>query len=240
VNLDTVSKVLQIVLGEGTTTTAPGVLSSWADSLLPNSFTLGETNVLTAGTTPVVVVAAPANMQTQRQVKEIRSTNTDSVTHHYTLQLFDGVDIWIVQSQTIAPGGEFVYTPDAGVTGPSGTGGATGATGAYTAVPGVTSVTVSGSTQTLTMPSTTGKYSITLNHSVTFTLNSGTNGQTVLLELIQGSGGNFTVGFDSTVQFGTDLPSFTASTTAGLVDYGVVQYSANLSKWAFLAYARGF
>lgn len=90
------------------------------------------------------------------------------------------------------------------------------------------------------MPSTTGKYVITLNHSVTFTLSSGSDGQTVLLELIQGSGGSFTVAFDSSVVFGTDVASFTASTTAALADYVLVQYSADLSKWTFLAYARGF
>ena len=113
--------------------------------------------------------------------------------------------------------------------------------GVYTAVPGATGVTVSGSTQTLTMPSTIGKYAVTLNHSVTFTLSNGSgDGQTVLLELIQGSGGNFTVAFDSSVVFSSDLPSFTASTAATDVDYALVQWSADLGKWTFLSYNRGF
>jgi hypothetical protein len=87
---------------------------------------------------------------------------------------------------------------------------------------------------------TAGKYVITLNHSVTFTLSSGSDGQIGLLELIQGSGGNFTVAFDSTVVFGSNITSFTASTTAALVDYVLVQYSADLSKWCFLSASKGF
>jgi hypothetical protein len=102
------------------------------------------------------------------------------------------------------------------------------------------SVTVSSATQTLTIPNGTGKYIITLNHSVTFTLNSGTDGQIALLELIQGSGGGFTVAFGASVVFGTDIAAFTASTTAALVDYVLVQYSSDLSAWTMLAYARGY
>lgn len=87
---------------------------------------------------------------------------------------------------------------------------------------------------------TSGKYRITMNHSTTFTLSSGTDGQVGLLEIIQGSGGNFTVAFDTSVQFGSTTTSYTASTTAALVDYVLLQYSGDLSKWVLLSVSVGF
>lgn len=283
-NLDTTAKQLLIVLGEAITTRNCNVTTSYADSTV-STFNLHNNNVNTNGTTPVVIVSPPA-VSTQRQVKEVRVFNNDTVNHSVTLQLFDGTTTWIVGPglQVIPPNGSFVYTPESGVvgsigatgvtgpagvtgaTGPGGTGsvgatgptgptgvtgaagatgtagtvGATGSTGVYSSIPTTSSVTVSGSTQNLAMASTVGKYIITLNHSVTFTLTAGTDGQTVILQLIQGSGGNFTVAFDSSVQFGADITSFTASTTAALEDYVVVQYSGHLSKWCFLSYNRGF
>jgi hypothetical protein len=108
------------------------------------------------------------------------------------------------------------------------------------AVPVVSALTVSGSTETLAMAADVGKYAITLESNVTFTLDAGTNGQIALLELIQDATGSRTVAFDSSVAFGTDVTSFTASTGANLVDYVMVQYSADLSKWCLLAYSRGY
>jgi len=124
------------------------------------------------------------------------------------------------------------------VTGPTGYTGPTGPTGNYGGLPTVTTVSVSSSTQSLAM--TSGKYKITLNHSTTFTLSAGSDGQVGMLELIQGSGGNYTVAFDSSVVFGATVTSFTASTTAALVDYVMVGYSTDLSKWCMLATSNGF
>jgi len=104
----------------------------------------------------------------------------------------------------------------------------------------VSAVTVSGATQTLTPGTTIGKYKITLQHNVTITMSGGTDGMVVLLELIQDATGSRTVAFDSSVQFGTDITSFTATTTAGASDFVLLTYSAALSKWCFLSYSRGF
>ena len=128
----------------------------------------------------------------------------------------------------------------AGSTGATGSGGTgpTGPGGAYGGLPTTASVTVSTATQTLAM--TVGKYVVTLNHSVTFTLSNGSgDGQICLLELIQGSGGNFTVAFDSSAQFTTDIPGFIASTTAALADFVLVQWDAYLTKWVVMAFNRG-
>lgn len=116
-NLDTSLKVLQIVLGEAKTTNDCDITASYADSMI-NNFSLGNQNEKSNGTTPVIVVAAPA-IDTQRQVKEIRLFNNDTVPHNVTLQLFDGTNTWIVgNSPTATPvavGGSFVYTPESGV-----------------------------------------------------------------------------------------------------------------------------
>ena len=112
-NLDTTTKLLQIVLGEAKTTHDCNITSSWADSAV-SSFTLGNTNTNSNGVTPVTVVGPPASL-TQRQVKEVRLFNNDTVTHTVTLQLFDGANTWVISpaDQVVAPGGTFVYTPEA-------------------------------------------------------------------------------------------------------------------------------
>lgn len=116
-NLDTTLKVLRIVLGEVKTTNDCDITASYADSMI-NNFSLGNQNEKSNGTTPVIVVAAPA-IDRQRQVKEIRLFNNDTVPHNVTLQLFDGTNTWIVgNSPTATPvavGGSFVYTPESGV-----------------------------------------------------------------------------------------------------------------------------
>ncbi len=112
--LDTTSKEMRIVLGEGKTTNDCDVVTSYADCGVSfGTFVFGNQNTLTNGTTPVVVVAAPDALY-QRQVKEIRLFNNDTVTHTVTLQLYDGTDTWIVapSALSVAPGGSYVYTPD--------------------------------------------------------------------------------------------------------------------------------
>lgn len=114
-NLDTTLKVLQIVLGEAKTTNDCDITTSYADST-SSSFTLGNNNVKSNGTTVVTVVAAPGDSATQRQVKEVRLFNNDTVSHTVTLQLFDGTSTWIIGpgKQTVPGGASFVYTPDSG------------------------------------------------------------------------------------------------------------------------------
>lgn len=121
-NLDTTLKVLQIVLGEAKTTNDCDITTSYADST-SSSFTLGNNNVKSNGTTVVTVVAAPGDSATQRQVKEVRLFNNDTVSHTVTLQLYDGTSTWIIGpgKQTVPGGASFIYTPDSAV-GASGSG----------------------------------------------------------------------------------------------------------------------
>jgi hypothetical protein len=116
-NLDTATKVLQIVLGEAKTTNNCAVVSSYADfGLAAGTFVWGNQNVLTNGTTPVIVVTAPES-GFQRQVKEVRLFNNDTVTHTVTLQLYDGTSTWIIAPGLVSvpANGSFVYTPESGV-----------------------------------------------------------------------------------------------------------------------------
>ena len=63
------------------------------------------------------------------------------------------------------------------------------------------------------------------------------NGQHLRLEIIQGATAH-TVGFDSTVAFGTDITSFTATVTAAARD--LVQLVWNGTKWMLVAVNHGF
>jgi hypothetical protein len=119
VNLDTTTKVLQIVLGEAKTTNDCPIVTAYADfSLAAGTFIWGNQNILSDGTTPVIAVAAP-DMGFQRQAKEVRLFNADTVQHTVTLQLYDGTDTWIIapSATAVAPNGAFVYTPDVGISG---------------------------------------------------------------------------------------------------------------------------
>jgi hypothetical protein len=129
-NLDTTTKELQIVLGEAAATNNCNVVTAYADYLPPSTFTFGNNNANTNGTTPVVVVAAPTN-GAQRQVKEVRLFNNDTVTHTVTLQLYDGTDTWIIgpSALTVGPDGSFVYTPETGAAVAPGPVAGTGASG---------------------------------------------------------------------------------------------------------------
>lgn len=128
-NLDSTSKILEIILGEAMVSTNCNITTSYADSTA-SGFALHSSALNSNGTTPVTVVAAPAS-GAQRQVKEVRLFNNDSVTHTVTLFLFDGSNSWIVGpgKQSIPPNQSFVYTPESGAQGPPGAVGATGPSG---------------------------------------------------------------------------------------------------------------
>lgn len=130
-NLDTALKQLEIVLGEVKTTSDCDITTSWADSSqIFNTFTLGNTDGKTNGTSAVVAVGPPA-ANTQRQVKEVRVFNNDTVPHSVTLILYDGTSSWVIGPiQNIPSGGTFVYTPESGTLGQTGATGPTGASGA--------------------------------------------------------------------------------------------------------------
>lgn len=111
---------------------------------------------------------------------------------------------------------------------------------AANAVVAVGSQTVSGSTATVT-PGNNAQVNITLQASTTLTIGNGaTDGQILKLRLLQDNSGSRTVAFDSSVVFGTDITSFTATTTANKVDLVGLLWDATKTKWLFLTYARGF
>ena len=150
-NLDTTTKVLQIVLGEVKTTNDCTVVTAYADyNPEVGSFAFGNQNTLTNGMAAVTVVDAPA-VQAQRQVKEVRLFNNDTVSHTVFLQLYDGTDTWDIAPSgvIVASGGSYVYTPEV----------TTDATGTVTSVS--TSGGSTGLTLTTTNPNTTPSITLT-------------------------------------------------------------------------------
>lgn len=147
-----------------------------------------------------------------------------------------------------------------GAPGASGATGATGATGPAGA-PGIVTAagdgaivnsgtiqvdhqntqTVTGSTATVTPASGTASALVTLQASTTLTVAPGSYaGQHFRLELLQDGTGSRTVGFDASVAFGTDLTSFTATTTPSKRDLMQLIWSAAASKWMCAAVNHGF
>lgn len=128
--LDSMTKVLRIVLGEAHTTNPCQIVTAYAESSAV-SWVGGNTELNTNGTTPVVVVSNPSNPSVSRDVREVRVFNADTVPHIVTLQLFDGTNAWVIGpgAVTIAVGGTYVYTPELGGSGPTGATGPTGGTG---------------------------------------------------------------------------------------------------------------
>jgi hypothetical protein len=99
--------------------------------------------------------------------------------------------------------------------------------------------TVSTGTATITPASGTSSILVTLTASTTLTIANGSyNGQHLRLELLQDGSGSHTVAFDSSVIFGTDVTSFTATTAASKRD--LVQLIWNGTKWMFAASNKGF
>lgn len=113
-NLDTVDKSLEIILGEAKTTTDCDITASYADNTQYN-FLLVENDTVSNGTTAVTVVAAPA-FDTQRQVKEVRIHNNDTVTHQVTLRLNNAGTFRIIGTASVGSGGDCLYTPETEMT----------------------------------------------------------------------------------------------------------------------------
>ena len=157
--LDLTTKELRIVLGEGKTTSDCEIVTSWAE-MSSAVFLGGNTNIHSNGTTPVVVVAAPANNTVVREVREVRLYNADTVTHTVTLQLYDGTTAWHIAPAVVSvlAGGSFIYTPEAGITVVNPTAAGSGITvvdGDGTTITGVTNLTFEGPIVTGSSPNAT-------------------------------------------------------------------------------------
>lgn len=67
-----------------------------------------------------------------------------------------------------------------------------------------------------------------------------TDGQKVIFQITQGTGGNFTITWSANYEFGLGLPQPTLSNTAGLTDLLGFVYNATKAKWLFVAFVAGF
>ena len=102
--------------------------------------------------------------------------------------------------------------------------------------------TITASTATTTVdPTNIDNSVITLSASTTVTINAGFAGQRLRLEFTQDATGGRVVTLDpASVAFGTDIPSYTNTTTPSKSDFVQLIYKAALSKWAVAAVAKGY
>lgn len=158
----------------------------------------------------------------------------------------DGYNVWAVGDMPIfngttwdkIDGGNSVGpTGPTGPTGGTGQTGPTGPTGPNGSSGSITTTTITSSTATLTA-SGVSVIALTLQSDVTLTVLDGDPWQALQIVLIQDATGSRTVTFDATVEFGTDIPGFTATTTASQTD--IVTLIFNGSTWMFVAAARGY
>jgi hypothetical protein len=151
-NLTTTTQSLRIVLGEAKVTTDCDITAAWGDATVP--FVLGATQGTSNGTTPVTAVAAPAS-NVQRQVKEIRLHNNDTIAHTVTLQFDNNGTISILDGPvTVAVGGNYVYTP-------SSTSGTAGGGGSWQEI-SVTTVAAAAASGTIVLPTGFRRYRATV------------------------------------------------------------------------------
>lgn len=84
-------------------------------------------------------------------------------------------------------------------------------------------------------------FDITLTGNVTgATFTNGVDGRSYLIRARQDGTGSRTWAFGAGVRFGTDITTFTATTTASKLDYITVRYNGTDSKYDFVSYVRGF
>jgi len=155
--LDAVTKTISLVLAGAKDTNDCDIVAAWADDD-GTDFTEGSTDLVSNGTTPVTVVAAPG-ASTRRVIKAISIYNADVVPVTFSLSLISAGGTRIVAKVTLAVGDTWTTdgtydnegnlksigseagpTGPTGYTGPIGPTGATGYTG-YTGYTGPTSDT---------------------------------------------------------------------------------------------------
>lgn len=110
--LNTVDKLLELVLAAPVTTTELDFVATYVD-LTPTSFISAEQDGLSDGDTPVALVDPPA-ASTQRQVKYISVCNRDDSLADVTLQYNNNGDVRKLLTVALAPGSTLVYTDGEG------------------------------------------------------------------------------------------------------------------------------
>lgn len=149
--LDATTKSISLVLAGAKNTTDCDIVAAWADNT-GTVFTEGSTDLLSNGTTPVTVVAAPG-ASTRRIIKSISIFNADAAPVTFSLSLISAGGTRIISRVTLAIGD--TWTTDGtyddegqmkcigGTVGPTGYTGYTGPIGptGYTGPDGVTGPT---------------------------------------------------------------------------------------------------
>jgi len=83
-------------------------------------------------------------------------------------------------------------------------------------------------------------FRITLGGATTVNIRGARDGQKVTLEFTQDATGSRVVTLSSDFAFGTDITSFTASTTAGVTDHVGVVFTSAAAKYRVLAVSKGY
>lgn len=81
---------------------------------------------------------------------------------------------------------------------------------------------------------------LTLTGNTAITNSGAVNGQKMILQLVQGGSGSYTVTFTSETQFGTSFTSITLSTTVGKMDMIGLVYSTVNNKYNIVSFAAGY
>lgn len=81
---------------------------------------------------------------------------------------------------------------------------------------------------------------ITLTGNAVITNSGAVDGQKMILQLIQGGSGSYTVTFTSETVFGTSFTSITLSTAVGKMDMIGLVYSSSNSKYNIVSFAAGY
>ena len=90
-----------------------------------------------------------------------------------------------------------------------------------------------------------GKVTLTASRTLGTPTGTPTDGQTLLLEVVQGGSGSYTLTADSTstagsYRFGSDVTSFSLSTAVGKKDLILLTYLSDITGWAVASISKGY
>lgn len=110
--IDSTSKSIEVLLSSSPLSNQAMVYSAWADNTT-TSFTPGETDILSNGTTAVSAVPSPAS-STQRHVKYLNIYNNDTAVVTAIVRFNNSGNLRILAQASIQPGQNLQWTPDQG------------------------------------------------------------------------------------------------------------------------------